>query len=258
MQSLAPASSVFPLTASPFREETVKVPHLFPAALFVVTESGFCPVECFRSFPANIGAGVFSRGIELRLCLPEIGLALLSSFPEYADESAESLVDLSTFLVHIAVECLSPDHPAEITQRKNILEENTDLFADVVIKLPHDVRIADGYFHRHVGDTPGLFRRQPRSLGNLGANPLDHILIHLDVMLEAVQRVLQLIHQFVGVVVPPRCDAVADQVGDSADLIATSLHGNVCKVPPGRLDFGLLVLLLLIPLAHFKTALDKK
>ena len=84
---------------------------------------------------------VFSRGIELRLCLADSGLALLSSFPEHADESAESLVDLSAFLVHIAVECLSPDHPAEIAQRKDILEENTDLFADVVIKLPHDIRI---------------------------------------------------------------------------------------------------------------------
>src|SRR5580658_868922 len=201
MQSLTPTSPVFPLTASPLREETVKVSHLFPAALFVVTESGFCPVECFRSSPANIGAVVFSRSIELRLCLPEIGLALLSSFPEHADESAEGLVDLSAFLVHIAVECLSPNHPAEIAQRKNILEENADLFADVVIKLPHDIRIADGYFHRHVGDTPGLFRRQPRSLGNHAANLPDHFLIHLDVVLEAVQSVLQLIHQFVSFVV---------------------------------------------------------
>src|SRR5580693_9365865 len=192
MQSLTPASPVFPLTASPFREETVKVPHLFPAALFVIAESGFCPVECFRSFPANIGAVVFSHGIELRLCLADTALALLSSLPEFADEGAESLVDLSAFLVHIAVECLSPDHPAEIAQRKDILEENTDLFADVVIKLPHDIRIADGYFHRHVGDTPGLFRRQPRSFGNHAANLLDHVLIHLDVVLEAVQRVLQL------------------------------------------------------------------
>src|SRR5580704_2014471 len=183
MQSLTPASPVFPLTASPFREETVKVPHLFPAALFVIAESGFCPVECFRSFPANIGAVVFSHGIELRLCLPDIGLALLSSFPEHADESAEGLVDLSALLVHIAVKSLSPNHPAEIAQRKDILEENTDLFADVVIKLPHDIRVAYGYLHRHVGNTPGLFRRQPRSLGNLGANPLDHILIHRDVVL---------------------------------------------------------------------------
>src|SRR5690348_8885093 len=143
MQSLTPASPVFPLAVSPFREETVKVPHLFPAALFVIAESGSCPVECFRSFPANVGAVVVSHGIELRLCLADIGLALLGSFPEHADESAEGLVDLSAFLVHIAVECLSPDHPAEIAQRKDILEENTDLFADVVIKLPHDIRTAD-------------------------------------------------------------------------------------------------------------------
>src|SRR5580658_3125486 len=201
MQSLTPTSPVFPLTASPFREETVKVPHLFPAALFVVAESGFCPVECFRSFPANIRVLMLSRCIELRLCRAYIGLALLSSFPEHADEGAESLVDFSALLVHIAVECLSPDHPAEIAQRKDILEENTDLFADVVIKLPHDVKPADAYFHRHVGDTPGLLRRQPRSLGNHAANLPDHFLIYLDVVLEAVQRVLQLIHQFVSFVV---------------------------------------------------------
>src|SRR5580692_12422826 len=143
MQSLTPASPVFPLAISPFREETVKVPHLFPAALFVIAESGFCPVDCFRSFLANFRVLMFSHGIELRLCLADTGLALLSSLPEFADESTEGPVDLSAFLVHIAVECLSPDHSAEIAQRKDILEENTDLFADVVIKLPHDIQIAD-------------------------------------------------------------------------------------------------------------------
>src|SRR5208283_804530 len=257
VQSLTPASPVLPLAVSPVGEKTVEVSHLFPAALFVVAESSLCPVECLRSLFANVNVPLVSRGIELRLCFADSGLAPLSSFPEFAHEGAKGRVDLPAFLVHIPVESLPPDHPAKIAQRENILEENADLLADVVVKLPNDIRAADRHFHRHIGDTFGLFRRQPRCLGNLAANPLDHILIHLDVVLEAVQRVLQLIHQLVGAVAPPRCDTVADQVGDPADLIATGFHGNVRQVPPGRLDLGLFVLLFLIPLAHVKAALHK-
>src|SRR3984957_19147311 len=152
VQCLTPASPVLPLAISPIGEETVKVSHLFPAALFVVTQSSLSAIECLRSLLANVGVLVVSHGFELRLRFGNSSLALLSSFPELAYQGAERLIDLPAFLVNLPVECLSPDHSAEVAQRKNILEENADLFAGVVIKLPNDIRVANGYFHRHVGN----------------------------------------------------------------------------------------------------------
>src|SRR5579859_4692932 len=81
VQSLTPASSVLPLAVSPIGEETVKVSHLFPAALFVVAQSSLSPIECLRSLLANVGVLVVSHGFELRLRFGNSSLALLSSFP---------------------------------------------------------------------------------------------------------------------------------------------------------------------------------
>src|ERR1700730_16769074 len=257
VQSLTPASPVLPLAVSPIGEKTVKVSHLFPAALFVVTQSSLSPIECLRSLLANVGVLVVSHGFELRLRFGNSSLTRLSSFPQVAYQGAEGLVDLPAFLVYLPVEGLSPDHSAEVAQRKNILAENADLFAGVVIKLPNDIRVANGYFPRHGGNASGLFCRQPWCLGEFSTDPLDHVLIHLDVVLERVQCVLQLIHQFVSVVAPPASDTVVDQVRNHADLIATSLHGNVRQVPPRGFGLGFLILLLLKALAHVETALHK-
>ena len=92
---------------------------------------------------------------------------------------------------------------------------------------------------------------------NLSPNPLDHFLIHLNVVLQRVQRVLQLIHQLVGVIATSGCNAVADQVGDPADLVAASFHGNLSQVPPGGFELGFLVLLLLVSLTQCETAFHK-
>src|SRR6266852_5924419 len=127
VQCLTPASPVLPLAVSPISQETVKVSHLFPAALFVGTQTSLSPIECLRSLLANVGVLVVSHGFELRLRFGSSSLALLSSFPELAYQGAERLIDLPAFLVNLPVECLSPDHSAEVAQRKNILEENADL-----------------------------------------------------------------------------------------------------------------------------------
>src|ERR1700689_3915571 len=65
VQCLPPASPGLPLAVSPSGEETVKVPHLFPAALFVVTQTNLSPIEGIRSLLANVGVLVASHGFEL-------------------------------------------------------------------------------------------------------------------------------------------------------------------------------------------------
>src|SRR5258708_26949565 len=145
VQCLTPASPVLPLAVSPIGEETVKVSHLFPAALFVVTQSSLSPIECLRSLLANVGVLVVSRGFELRLRFGNSSLALLSSFPELAYQGAERLIDLPAFLVNLPVDSLFPCHSAEVAQRKNILEKNAHLSAAVVIHLPTHLRISNAY-----------------------------------------------------------------------------------------------------------------
>src|SRR6202162_6634090 len=81
VQCLPPASPVLPLAVSPIGQETVKVSHLFAAALFVVTQSSLSPIECLRSFLADVGVLVVSHGFELRLGFGNSRLTLLSSFP---------------------------------------------------------------------------------------------------------------------------------------------------------------------------------
>src|ERR1700680_4439388 len=114
VQCLTPAFPVLPLAVSPLGPEPVKGSQLFPAALVVVTQSSLSPIECLRSFLADVGVLVVSHGFELRLRFGSSSLALLSSFREIAYEGAEGLIDLAAFLVYLPVECLSPDHSAEV------------------------------------------------------------------------------------------------------------------------------------------------
>src|ERR1700676_4226479 len=64
VQCLTPASPVLPLAVSPIGQETVKVSHLFPAALLVVTQSTLSPIKCLRSLLANVGVLVVAHGFE--------------------------------------------------------------------------------------------------------------------------------------------------------------------------------------------------
>src|SRR5258708_16783982 len=66
VQCLTPASPVLPLAVSPIGQETVKVSHLFPASLFVVTQSSLSPIECLRRFLADLGGLVISHPFQLR------------------------------------------------------------------------------------------------------------------------------------------------------------------------------------------------
>src|SRR5260370_893209 len=112
-----PSTMMFPCSVT--WNSTIR---LSAAALFVVTQSSLSPIECLRSLFADVGVLVVSHGFELRLRFGNSSLALLSSSPQFAYQGAERLIDLPAFLVYLPVECLSPDHSAEVAQRKNILE----------------------------------------------------------------------------------------------------------------------------------------
>src|SRR5579862_5790626 len=150
MQRLAPSSPVLPLAVAPFEEPAMEMPHLFPAPLLVGTKRGLGPVEILRGLLRDLRIIVFAEPLEFRPCFLESCLELLGPLPQFACFDAEGAVYFSALFVHLSRESLSADHAAEIAQRKCLLEENADFLADVVVKLPDDVRTADGHVHGHL------------------------------------------------------------------------------------------------------------
>ena len=128
----------------------MEVPHLLPAPLLVRPNRGLGPVENLRGMLTDLRIFVFAQPLRFRLCFPEGCLELLGPLPQFGRFDAEGAVNLNALFVHLARESLSANHTAEIAQRKCLLEENADFLADVIVKVPDDVRAGYGHVHGHL------------------------------------------------------------------------------------------------------------
>src|SRR5882672_10857004 len=111
--------------------------------------------------------------------------------------------------------------------------------------------------HRHVADPLLVLQLQPGREWYLLTDLGDELLVHHGAPLQAVQGMLQLIHELVGFSSKTSGVTGGLQVGDRANLISFCLIRNQCEVPPGALLLCPFRFRFFVPILVCESALHK-
>ena len=92
--------------------------------------------------------------------------------------------------------------------------------------------------HRHIADPLFIFQLEPRRRWHLLADLGDELLVYLGAPLEAVQGMLQFIHELVGFSCETGGVTGGLQIGYRANLISFGLIRHQSEIPPRALLLG--------------------
>ena len=161
-------------------------------------------------------------------------------FDEFSDFLRVDAVDQPALLGHFPREVFVGNQPVEVCDRQLRGKEVFDFLSREVIEVPDLVGGQNFNMHRHLADPLLVLQLQPRRERHLLADFGDELLVHLGAPLQAVQGVLQFIHELVGFSSKTGGVTGGLQVGDRANLISFGLIRNQREIPPRTLLLGAL------------------
>ncbi len=149
---------------------------------------------------------------------------------------------------------LARNQPVKVGDWQLRGEEVFDFLSRQVVEVPDLVGGQNFEMHRHIADPLLVFQLQPRREWHLLADLGDELLVYLGAPLEAVQGMLQFIHELVGF--SPETGGIAGgfQIGYGADLISFCLIRHQSEIPPGTLLLGAFCFPFFVPILMRETA----
>src|SRR6266704_5296315 len=162
------------------------------------SERGRSLVAPEEEFLADLG--ILLVRIDLGVGFFELRHKLLAAAHDFCHSVPVVAIDGKAFLIYFRGKTLSTHQSTEVAQWCCSLgtKEPSQFLAQKVVKFSDFISSVCLKMLGHLLDPPLLFQLQPRSCRNIVANVANDLLVGLGAMLQLIERILKLVHQFPG------------------------------------------------------------